>query len=59
MQRREYNVVTKAQRCCKNNKKESEEINMKAGVIGAGRIGKVHIKLKIYLCMYRRLRSRP
>ena len=44
MQRREYNVVTKAQRCCKNNKKESEEINMKAGVIGAGRIGKVHIK---------------
>ena len=24
--------------------KESEEINMKAGVIGAGRIGKVHIK---------------
>ena len=37
MQRREYNVVTKAQRCCKNNKKESEEINMKAGVIGAGR----------------------
>lgn len=57
MQRRGYNDVTKAQKCCKNNKKESEEINMKAGVIGAGRIGKVHIK--IYLCMYRRLRSRP